>query len=203
MRISKIVCAVMIGLVAFSLNATKESKKLQILINPADPTFSYTLFNGSAILINDLSAVRPIGGYYYLNGLILPGGTISKNQASFAVDKHGNPITAADSLGLWECIGKVLQTLDFSDIPAEGTLVEAIEWDFYFDEDCHNYPNIMTSLGKTVTGSGFPAFTTAMAMVGGTRCNKNNNHYTSKIYISQTGQFLIKMTFQDDVKYDS
>ena len=202
MHISKILSATMLSLVAFSLNASIATKELQILINPADPTFQYSLNIGGSIVHNFL-AVRPAGSYYYLNGLILPGGTISKKQSTFTVDKHGNPITAADSLGFWECIGNVLVDEDLSSLPSEGTLAETIRWDYYFNEDCHDYPNVMTSFGKAVVGvvePAVPAFLISAAMIG-TRCNKNPNHYTAKIYIS-SDSLLIKLTFQDNVRYD-
>src|SRR5436190_23215086 len=90
----------------------KETKHLQILVNPELPSFFFNMNTGTGIETNPF-AIRPAGAEYLIAGIILPGGTINLDQCSYAVDKHGTPITESSSLGDWVCDGNILVTTDF------------------------------------------------------------------------------------------
>src|SRR5579872_3191046 len=180
--LSKVLLAVVVfGLSAASVNA-RETKKLQVLVNPLDPTWSYTVFTATGIAVDNPLAVRSIGGNYLINGLVYPGGTIKKNQATYAVDKHGNALNASNSLGMWFCFGKMLNTLDFAHLPARGTLLELCEHHIQFNENCEGDVNDFYALGNTIMGiAGFntPLLVGNFGIVGGTGCNGKEAAYVA------------------------
>src|SRR5436190_23739360 len=110
--VAAIVCLMMI----FYVEAAKETKKLQIVVNPFG--FSFFLNVGEGGIITDQAAPRPAGSSFLISGLIFPSGTMSKNQSSFLVDKHGNPLTEENSLGRFQTFEKMLVDLIPDMIPA-------------------------------------------------------------------------------------
>jgi len=188
------------------VSASTKSKKLQVLINFSDPVaFMFALSTGTGIT-DDVTATRPFGSYSLANGWILPGGTINKNQTSYLVDKHGNPITIADSVGRFETSAKMLAEIDFSAFPAEGTIVEMTDWGLYFNKKCDSETNLIMASGFGKAGtlvSGDSSFSWVMNALEGSGCNKSHNSLSAKMYTSGDGlSSLIEIKFHDDIKYE-
>lgn len=200
----------------FSLSAKHHSHDIQVLINQADANFNYTLNNGDGIECCNILLPRTNGGYYYLNGYIYPKGTVNpKNQSNFALDRHGNALTAENSFGQFHCVANLLQNVTFDvNFPVEGTLLEDIRWDFYFYNDCdghegHHGVNNIIAFGKLLagvlqanqvifSGEGMPA--------RATECNEHYNYIeTAKVYWNgnvDAPQFLIKIRFRDKIFFN-
>ena len=106
----------LLSVIGMSAKETK-TKKLQILVNPDASSFIFSLNeSNSSGLVTDPTAERPVGSNYMTNGLILPGGTIDKNQTSYLVDRHNHTITANDSIGTWWNSSNMVESVDFSDL---------------------------------------------------------------------------------------
>jgi hypothetical protein len=188
-----------------SLQAAKETHKLQVLFNPE--AFQFYLNAGDGITTNQ-GAPRPAGSYFLgVGGWILPAGTIHKSQTSYLVDHDGNTITEDDAIGFLDVFEKMLTTVDFSSFPAEGTTVELSEWTLIFKEECyHDEPNTIIGQGYAQTGVlefGSKIFTYTLAMTGGTGCNDHDNTMIAKAYLAPDGQStLIKIKFTKEIKYN-
>jgi hypothetical protein len=208
MRISKIICAVMIGLFAVTVMEAKKikTKKLQVVIDPANAMFAMNVGDGG--FVTNSFANRPFGATYLLNGVILPGGTVDKNQSDYTLDKHNNPITS-DSIGTWWCFGQVLQDLDFSNLnPLIGQSAELIQWTFLFSKKCNGEFNNIYSNGETyikVNSLEQTSFAQLMSLSVGTGCNvdPDGNNYTSIIYFDPNFVQLIEFKFDKDIEYES
>lgn len=199
---------------AISLNANHHSHHIQVLINQADPNFNYTLVNGGTVDSGDLLAAQTNGGYFYLNGYIYPKGTIKQSQSNYAVDRKGNPLTAANSFGSFLWTGNLISDVTFnSSFPTSGTLVEALRWDFNFNKPCGSHcnpkDNNMIAFGQLQAGvmSANNALFLASGMpVISTECNENGNVITeAKVYwngSTSNPQYLIKITFQNKVEFN-
>jgi hypothetical protein len=189
-----------------------KSHHIQVLINPADPSSMYNLFNGSSIT-SSFFAPRPAGGYYYLNGLIFPKKTINPlTQNCFNFDTHGNPLTEANSVGTFRAIANQLVDVAFNvNFPAKGTIVEDVRWDFYFNEGCGATMNNMSVFGQVAAGTfapnsiGFQA--DGMSMMA-TICNGTYNCVKrAKVYFNNFvnctfgPQILIEIEFENDIFY--
>ncbi len=187
----------------------KKTKKLELIVSPSDPSYFFALNAGSGIETNP-GVLRPQGAYYLTNAFIFPGGTVDKNQASYLVDKHGNPLDFEnDSLGMAFFIETMLQAVDFSNLPEEGTVIEASQMQLQFKQRCDGGSNAifatgMVKLGDFSIGQGKSAFNFFMSINSGLGCNENDNPttFTAKIYISQNGESsLIKIKFDKEIKY--
>jgi hypothetical protein len=186
----------------------KKTKKLQLIVNPADPQYFFALNDGTGINHNP-GTPRPQGSYYITNAFIFPGGTVSKNQSSYLVDKDGNPLDFENgSLGIFYTRETMLQTVDFGDLPAEGTVIETSDWQLQFSHACDGlnalFATGFSQLGIFTIGQGDVAFEFFMAVIGGLGCNENvhHNNCTGKVYIAENGQSsLIKIKFDEEIEY--
>jgi len=186
----------------------KKTKKLQLIVNPFNPAYFFALNDGNGIQTNP-GTPRPQGSYYITNAFIFPGGTVDKDQSSYLIDKHGNPIDFNDSLGIAYLIETMLQAVDFGNPPAEGTVTETSQWQLQFNHDCDKTLNALFGTGYTTfnvftIGEGKAALTFSATVVGGLGCNEDahNNNFTGKVYIGENGQSsLIKIKFDKEIKY--
>lgn len=186
------------------VDAAKSTKKLQVMLNPQGPDFTFYLNAGNGIVANP-STNRPAGSYALVSGLLFPGGTMSKNQSSFLVDKNGHLLSAANSLGRWQTFEKTLTDINLNNLPSAGTLIMMSEWGLYFNSECHEKPNNIYLLGSSTMGNlmfNEVFLNWTLGMVGGTGCNAHNNTATAKLYIASDGTSLIKIKFVEDVKYE-
>jgi hypothetical protein len=88
-----------------------------------------------------------------LNGLIFRAGTINVTQANYTVDTHGAALTAANSMGEWQCVGNVLvDLLNLPNVPPQPTIAELITWTFFFKHSTKTDPNDIFSSGAVTTG---------------------------------------------------
>src|SRR4030095_3731780 len=192
-----------------SIIIARKTKKLQLIVNPFDPSYFFALNAGNGIETNP-GTPRPQGSYYVTNAFIFPGGTVDKDQASYLVDKHGNPIDFEnDSLGMTFLIQTMLQSVDFGTPPAEGTITEASQWQLQVNHDCDKTRYALFGTGYTTfhvftLWEGKAAITFSATVVGGLGCNEDahNNNFTGKVYIGENGQSsLIKIKFEKEIKY--
>src|SRR5205085_10088352 len=125
---------------------------------------------------------------------------------SYVVDKHGNPLSAANGIGMIQVFDKMLTTVDLGNFPAPGTLTEMSEWSFNFNAKCDNAPNNIYALGSAYTEElvlGSAIYNFVSGMVGGTGCNAHDNSITAKVYLAQDGRSsLIKVKFDKAIKYN-
>jgi len=186
----------------------KKTKKLQLIVDPSNPVYFFALNDGNGIQTNP-GTPRPQGAYYVTNAFIFPGGTVDKDQSSYLVDKHGNQLNFNDSLGIAYLIETMLQAVDFGNPPAEGTIIEASQWQLQFNHDCDKTLNALFGTGYTTfnvftIGQGKAALTFSATVVGGLGCNEDayGNNFTGKVYIGENGQSsLIKIKFDKEIKY--
>lgn len=187
---------------SFGIVQAKKLDKIQILVNPAAAWFKFAMNTGGAITPNPL-ALRPTGATYIANGLIYPGGTIdTKNQASFLVDKHGNILTPANSIGtFWES-SDVLIDYELLVTPAQGVAVNLSTYAFYFNKK-----------ESTITGEGFLQSTGVMAPhqagykgvfgeTGGTGKNQKVDHDFKVKFIPSPGFTTLVIEVKFDKKID-
>ena len=185
----------------------KKTKKLQLISNPSDPALFFALNAGNGIQTNP-GTPRPQGAYYVTNAFIFPGGTVSKNQSSYLVDKHGNQLDFNDSLGTFYLKDTMLQTIDFMSLPAEGTVTETSEWQLLFNNKCDGLNALFATgfakLGIFTIGEGDAILEFIMTVIGGLGCNENvhHNNCTAKLYVAENGQStLIKVKFDKEIEY--
>jgi len=108
------------------------TKQLQIVVSFIEPDlFAYHSQNG-AVITSDLTVTNPPGSTYVFKGGLFPGGTVDPAQASYTVDRNGNLLTGANSVGAWICTGTRLIDWNLSGVnfPAEGTVIEEMNWTF-------------------------------------------------------------------------
>lgn len=187
---------------SFAVVQAKKLDSIQILVNPAAACFSFAMNTGGAITLDPL-APRPLGANYIANGLIYPGGTIdTTNQASFLVDKCGNLLTCANSIGtFWES-SDVLLAYALLAPPAAGTLTTLSDYAFYFNTN-----------GSTITGEGFlkptgvvapnqAGYEGKFAETGGTGKNDDRTHDYKVKFIPSAGflQLVIEIEFDKAIK---
>jgi hypothetical protein len=197
----------------------EHSHKIQVLINSADPDFSYNINNGTGSVVSgNLLETAAIGGYSQVVGLIYPKGTVSTSCActtlNFAIDKDGNALNAANSLGFFYGWTAFLSniTFDAGSFPAVGTVLENVEWYLIFNSDCkgdNKGANNIFAVGQLVAGSGFS--TSNVAMVGegfpvaASECNQGWNEVDKvKVYFNGntvTPQYLMKIKFKNEINY--
>ncbi len=190
-------------------NHTHSTLHLQLLVNPADPSFLYALNTGTSLLTGPgaLFVPRPFGSYFLTNALIFPGGTVNrKKQTDYRVDHKGNPLNEGNSIGYWTCFGKMLHDLDIVNLPAQGTLVESLQEGFYFKHS--NNKNSIEAIGRGFAGVSAPGkalLTARMTTVGGSDLNKNiKGTYKLSAYGAPDGQsILVDVKFTDHIKYQS
>jgi len=186
-----------------ALNADhKKTNKIQVLIDPSANSFFFNGFNGTSIY-NNVFGPRVAGGYYYLNGMIYPEGTIDHNSTCFSTSKP--------SLGQFICVANLIANLSFDqNFPVE-TYVEDVRWNFYFDKDCDNEANNIIAFGKVFSGNFTPnaiGFHGAGMPVIGSKCNKElnsiklaNAYFNNFISCSSGPQILIEIEFEDKIEY--
>lgn len=188
-----------------------ETKHLQVLINTNDPTFRFVLFNGAEFIYDNIFAPRPFGSYYYLSGLIFPGGTVDINQLNYTVSKQGVPLTAANSLGDFWAAGQVLfPELTLPQVPLEPTDLELFECDFLFKPRGINRTNNLFTYGILSSGvldpvpPVHPLLKNDAAITGGTGLNAGaHGSLKALIYFQPgTGSLLVDVFFDNPVKYD-
>lgn len=188
---------------ALSLDA-KKTKKIQVLVNPDDSAFLFYGNNGGGSIGTNVFAPRTAGGYYYLNGMIYPGGTIDREDDCFS--------TSEDTIGEFFCVANLISDLTFDgNFPAQGTLVEDVRWDFYFNEECDDQANNIIAFGKVLAGVFQPnsvGFSGEGMPVIGSKCNDDENHIKSaKAYFNNFSvctagpQILIEIEFEDKIEY--
>lgn len=157
---------------------THRTKKLQLLVLVEDPSYIFALNDGNGIT-HDGSAPRLQGSYYITNAFIFPGGTVSKHQSNFSVDKKGKPIKFDDNLGVVYFLETMFQTVDFASsiIPEKGTVIEGGEWRFDFRYPCHGENNVFAlGLGRMGTlppQSGKPILECSFGVAGASGCNSD------------------------------
>lgn len=186
----------------------KKTKKLQLFVVPSDPSYIFALNDGNGISTNP-AGIRPQGSYYETNVFIFPGGTVSKSQTDFSIDKNGNPINLNDNLGMAYFISTLLQTVDFSNTPPAGTLIEQSEFRFNFKNACNGINNLyamgFAAMGTFPPQTGKSIITAFGGVVGGSGCNQDNqnNSFTAEIYLAQTGSVvtLIEIKFDKEIEY--
>lgn len=193
-----------IALILVASIEAKKTKKIQVLVNPNDNAFLFYGNNGEGSIGTNVFAARVAGGYYYLNGQIYPEGTIDHTDNCFFTDE--------DSIGEFFCVANLLSDLSFNEFfPAEGTIVEDVRWDFYFNENCEGQANNLVAFGKVLAGQFVPGaigFSGTGMPVIGTKCNDDENHIKSaKAYFNNFAsceaapQILIEIEFEDKIEY--
>lgn len=196
-------------LLMFSVALAKTTKKLQLIVAPNNPAFFLALNDGNGIIYGTGNP-RVQGSYYVTNPFILPGGTVSKYQSDYLVDKHGNPINFDnDSIGTAYLMDVMLQTLDLITYPPVGTVIEMAQWQLQFKKECHDNLNSIFAMGFATmgilsVGTGQAAFEYDFGVTSGLGCNDNthNNNFTAKVYLSANGQStLIKIKFDKEIEY--
>jgi hypothetical protein len=198
------------GLLMFSVVIAKKTKKLQLIVDPNNIAYFFALNAGNGIDHNP-GAARVQGSYYITNAFIFPGGTVSKKQASFLVDKEGHPLNFnTDSIGVANLLESVVQTLDFSlPLPVENTLLGMIQWQLEFSHSCEGDLNSIfltgfDTMGNFNIGEGKASFIFYGTIVGGLGCNKDDHHnnFTAKVYIGANGlSSLVKVKFDEEIEY--
>jgi len=187
----------------------KKTKKLQGLVIPSDPSYFFALNDGTGIQTNP-GANRPLGAYYITSLLLFPGNTIDVDQVDYSVDKHGNPINPDDNIGIVYVLEHMVQTVDFNNPPASGTIVETSEATFVFNHTCYG-ENIITCNGiskiKTFPPQpAMPIFKIYSAVTGASGCNEDRteNKFKAKIYVAQSGLLvnaLVNFEFDEEIEY--
>jgi hypothetical protein len=189
-----------------------ETKHLQVLINTADPTYRFVLFNGVSFVYNNIFAPRPFGSYYHLSGLIYPGDTVDINQPNYTVSKRGVPLTAANSLGDFWASGDILfPELTLPNVPATPTDLELFECDFLFKPRGNSNPNNVFTYGILTSGvldtvpPLQPLLTNAAAVQGGTGLNTDaSGEVRANVYFQPaTLSLLVDIFFDCPVKYNA
>jgi hypothetical protein len=192
---------------ATSANAKNGATHLQVLINIADPSFKFVINDGTGLHYNNPFYPRYFGSNYILNGLIFPGGTVNVNQNNYTVNTHGVPLTSANSIGEWDCLGNVLSNLlDLPNVPSQPTIAEAVTWIFHFTNVGRGDPNNIYTSDTATTGvfaAKQPLFTVVGAVVGGTGPNDNiGGDLKAEIYFQpSSSSMLINLTFDNEIKY--
>ena len=188
----------------FSITAARFTRKLDLIVNIDDPAYFFVLNTGSE-LIPYPTVPRPQGSSFVTNAYIFPGGTVSKSQSSYLVDKNGDPLDFSESLGMAYVFDKLVVDLDFEDLPPVGTLTDISEWQFVFKTDCHDKANILCAFGSGrsgILGAGEVLQYFVLPVVKGTGCNARDNSCTGKVYAALDGSALIKITFDQDISYN-
>lgn len=168
-------CFFMFSVVIAKKHKIHRTKKLQLLVI-IDPSYIFALNAGNGISY-DPGAPRPQGSYYVTNAYIFPGGTLSKDQTDFSIDKKGNPIDQNDSIGMAYILETMLQTVDFSTpvIPPKGTVVEDSEWRLNFKYPCRGENNIyamgLGRMGTIPQQIGKPILDFSFGVTGASGCN--------------------------------
>ncbi len=195
---------------------TIETHKLQIVLNPADPEFDYILNTGclqgdtDCVFLTDFFATRPDGSSNHVRAEIYPGGTVSKKQNDYTVNKHGKPLTNNNSIGTWECNGNGTREHIWMDMPDTPTLFEIADWDLFFKYACpDDKMNILFTRVSAFSGTFDPAhFKVATSgtagVLNGTGCNEGaHGNYTFKLYIAPDFEtkpaVLIKLKFDQPI----
>ncbi|MGA8548709.1 MAG: hypothetical protein WB678_00585 [Stellaceae bacterium] len=207
-RASLVAAVILLGSFAPIVHAAANgTTHLQILVNGADPSFKFVINDGTGLHYNNPFYPRPFGSNYILNGLIFPGGTINVDQSDYTVNERGVKLTAANSIGLWECLGNVLtDLLNLPNIPSKPTLAEQVSWNFFFTHRDGWVPDNVYTYNSATTGvlaPGRPFFTVVGAVIGGTGQDDNiGGDLTAQIYFQQnTGTMLINITFDNNIRY--
>jgi len=186
-----------------------ETQHLQVLINTADPTFRFVLFDGNNF-VNNIFAPRPFGSYYYLSGLIFPGNTVNPNQPNYTVSKHGVPLNASNSLGDFWAAGQVIfPELNLPQVPLTPTDLELFECDFLFKPRGINRANNLFTYGILTSGvlDSIPPVQALLinnaAVTGGSGLNAEaGGSLKALIYFQPaTGSLLVDVFFDCPVKY--
>lgn len=197
-------------MVTFAAAKKHKTHKLQLLVFPTDSSYIFALNAGNGIDYNP-GAIRPQGSYYITNAFIFPGGTVSKHQTDFSVDKDGHPIVIGNNVGQVYLMETMMQDLDFDNPPLAGTVIQMCRWNFLFNDSCGNLTNTMYTLGFNNVHMlppqlGHAIIRGAMAVAGGTGCNakQKDNSCEVKVYLAQTGPVaaLIKVKFDKEVVYE-
>ena len=202
--------ALMVFLLAASASAShgrSTTKHIQVLINTGDPSFKFVINDGVGLHYGNPFYPRPFGSNYVLNGLLFPGGTVDVTQVDYRVDRNGIPLTAANSIGHWQCVGNVLvDLLTLPNVPPQPTNAELITWTFFFKTGDRGNPNNIYTSGVATTGvlaTNQPLFNVINSIIGGTGPNDDMDHnLTAQVYFQPaTGCLLISITFDRNVKY--
>jgi len=197
---------------------TVKTHKIQIVLNIADPSmFSYVLNTGclqdsGCTFVYNFFATRALGTYNLVTGQIYPGGTVSKKQNTYTVDKHGHQLTAKNSIGVWECAGDEVDNLNWFAFPPKPTRFEIANWDFYFKKNCYKKVNSLYSRGEVISGTFNPAkhkvaVNGSFVVTNGSGCNEGaHGNYTAKLYVAPlsiidptNASVLIKIKFDEPI----
>lgn len=188
----------------------KKTKKLNLLVWPTDPSYVYTMNAGTGIVTNP-AAIRPAGSTVVATFLIFPGGTVSKHQADFSLDRNGKAINPNNNIGIAYLVEDMISTFDPATPPASTTRLAEFRLDIRFKKSCDG-DDYVFSLGQHIAGTlpaevGVAVGKMVAAVAGGTGCNQYQigNGFVAHAFQSTTGAVptLIQVEFANDVEYRS
>jgi len=198
----------LVALCTISAHASSGSHKFQILLNAFADWFTYAANIGGSIT-NDLTVTTPMGSTVLFNGLIFPKDTVDvETQSSFLVDRYGNPLTPANSIGTWFATGTRLVDFNlFAPVITPGIDIESTHWvlEFKTNEEHGNrvFADVITqALAQFLPGATYQEANGAIT--GGTNGNeKIRGKVTAKVYASPIfGQgSIIQVKFSEEVEY--
>jgi hypothetical protein len=207
---NKIILVIALGMSSITNIHASKLHEVQILVDTAAPWFFYFMNIGS-IMTNFFCPPRMAGAYYIANGLIYPGDTIDvKNQSSFLVDRHGTPLTPANSIGTFYDISFILTNYSVLTPLTAGTPLTVSNYTLAFNT------NPSPSDATTLFGSGVvdssghlqarrPLFYGVFAETGGTEHGLDAEHHFKMKYIPAPSMtaFVIELKFDHPIKiYD-
>jgi hypothetical protein len=193
------------------LAMAKKTKKIQLLVFP-DSTFEMNAGDG---ISTDDTAIRPAGATVVSSFLIFPGGTVSKHQTDFSVDRNGKVLRPQDNIGMMYMNETMIAELDFDTPPVKSTRLSNVNYAFRFKKQCQNASNTgddyVFASGQNIAGVlpaevGVAVLKLVAAVSGGTGCNQYQvgNGFVAHAYSAVTGTVptLIQLEFDNDVQYN-
>ncbi len=194
------------GASAEEVEATKAmlrtTRDIQVVLIPNTPGYYYASNIGGSIINNFFAPTDP-GATYVFGGLIFPAGTVNPSQSTYSVDKNNVPLTQAGSIGQWQCQGVRIAAVDFSNLPAPGTILEIPSMGFYFKNPVSD--NVIFSSGfiRVSQPELSPvAFDGVCVIYGGLGSNKDaEGTHDWKVYAASDGTVLVNARFEKSITY--
>ena len=193
------------------LAMAKKTRKIQLLAFPEN-TFEMNAGDG---ISTDGTAPRPAGATVVASYLIFPGGTVSKHQTDFSVNRHGKVLRPQDNIGTMYVVATMIADLDFDNPPAPTTRLANAQYVFRFKKKCEGgsdtSDNYVFATGQEIAGVlpsevGVADLKLVAAATGGTGCNQYQigNGFVGHGYAAQTGDVstLIQLEFENDIVYN-
>ena len=170
------------------------TKEVQIVVSFVNPDlFAYFSQNGN-VITSDLTVTNPPGSTYVFLGGLFPAGTVDLNQHTYTKDHNGNPLTGENSIGTWLCTGTRLIRWNLSgvDFPAQGTVVEEMNWTFLLKNPTGPSTEIHSKgwfrAGQPGTGPDVVVGRALLDILGGTAQNAGiEGEIQSEVYLSPDG----------------